>query len=313
MDQEKLPEEIESWINSYIGKFTILDKYRCESKRTGVWHISSSSGNFYYKINRKRNRWGTEVFAYKNWIPAISPYAPKLLAIKDSEINPGLLLTEMPGKPLDELNLAGIEVEKSFCKAGELLRRMQDYIVGDWYGCVDEKGLPIDWLGNPLRKELLHDLPAQKRDVLNSIMEKGKKLDCFKKEELEIFNWAIETSDCYKHEKSIPTSEDYTPGNWLVDDNGTITAIIDFENMLWGDRMFPFSRLLNDYFPNINGSETSFYEGYGGSPPNEQPEQARISCVIYAGNYVLQSFEFNNHEYLNRGKAAFERILRNFQ
>ncbi|MCX5665827.1 MAG: aminoglycoside phosphotransferase family protein [Candidatus Omnitrophica bacterium] len=133
-------------------------------------------------------------------------------------------------------------------------------------------------------------------------------LGCFSRTEKQVLQWAIESVECYATEEPILTSEDYTPGNWLVDDGGDLMAIIDFEDMLWGDRMFPFARLMNDYFPNNPSGEKAFYEGYGGCPPRENPIQSRIACAIYAGHYVTLGFRLNNKGYINRGQVAFKRI-----
>ncbi len=304
-----ISKDANAWLLSHIGNYKILDACRCHSPRTGVWRLKGETANYYFKINRRRNRWGSEVYAYQNWVPAIEPYAPRLHAVYDCADNPGLLLSEMPGKPLSETAVEGRAMEESFFKAGNLLRRLHDSMNGEWFGFVDEKGSPIDGQGNPLHAELLHDLPRQKLEVLNRLLQNADSMDCFEPSERRILQWAVESVGCYESEQPIPTSEDYTPGNWLVDSAGNLAAIIDFENMLWGDRMFPFSRLLNDYFPFFPGAENSFYEGYGGCPPGEQPIQAKIACAIYAGNYVTQGIKSKNAGYLNRGKAAFQRIL----
>ena len=307
--QNSIPGEANSWLISNIGDYKILGTYHSGSPRTGVWRIQSSKGVYFYKVYQRRSRWGTEVYAYKNWTCAIDPFAPKLEAVLEGETNSGILITEMPGTRLSETVFEGREKEKAYFKAGELLRRFHESMVGKWFGCVDEKGLPIDWSGDPLSPELLHDLPGQKRDVLNKLLQSGDSLDCFGQSERQVLQWAIESSESYSSEKPIPTSEDYTPGNWLVDAEGNLTAIIDFENMLWGDRMFPFSRLINDYFLNCPNVEKSFYDGYGRCPPHEQPIQAGIACAIYAGHYVILGYRMNHEGYVTRGKAALRRII----
>jgi len=48
---------------------------------------------------------------------------------------------------------------------------------------------------------------------------------------------------------SVSTSLDFTPGNWIVDRDGKLQGVIDFENMVWGLRTDPLVRLSVDYFP----------------------------------------------------------------
>jgi fructosamine-3-kinase len=303
-----IPDEAKSWLESQIGNYEILCAHRIGSSRTGVWHVQSGKGKYFFKINRRRNRWGAEVFAYKHWTSAIEPYVPTLVAVFDDGNNPGILLSEIIGIPLSETVFTEFALRNAYYKAGMLLRRLHESMSGDWFGCVDDKGLPIDWSGNPLSLEMRHDLPGQKLDVLTKILKSGNSLDCFDQSERQILQWAIESVECYASEKPVPTSEDYTPGNWLVDNNGELVAIIDFENMLWGDRMLPFARLLNDYFPHYPGCEKAFYDGYGSCPPDEQPVQAKIACAIYAGHYVTLGNKEDNQGYIKRGRAAFKRI-----
>jgi fructosamine-3-kinase len=308
MEQNNISEEAKSWLESQIGNYEIICAHRIDSSRTGVWHVQSNKEKYFFKINRRRNRWGTEVFAYKNWTSAIEPYVPTLVAVFDDGNNPGILLTEINGIPLAGTGFNGYAVKKAYYTAGMLLHRLHESMRGDWFGCVDDKGLPIDWSGNHLSLEIRHDLPRQKLDVITKILGSGDSLNCFEQSERRILQWAIESVECYASEKPIPTSQDYTPGNWLVDNNGGLTAIIDFENMLWGDHMFPFARLLNDYFPYYPSGEKAFYDGYGSCPPDEQPIQAKIACAIYAGHYVTLGYSGNNPGYINRGRAAFKRI-----
>lgn len=307
--QTGIPEEARAWLKTQLDDYQVLEAYRNESQRTGVWRVHSHGGNYFFKINRKRNRWGTEVFAYRNWTSVIEPYAPKLQAVFDAGNNPGFLISEVNGIPLSETKLCGNEVDKAYYKAGVLLRRLHDSMNGNWFGYVSDRGLPFDGSGNPLAPERMHNLPGQKLDVLLDVVKSGESLGCFNQPEGQVLQWAVESVGCYTGEKPIPTSEDFTPGNWLVDERGTLAAVIDFENMLWGDRIFPFTRLINDYFPDYPSGERAFYDGYGGCPPQEQPDQIRIACAIYAAHYVTLGNKINNKEYIRRGREAFNRII----
>ena len=258
-----IPEKIISWVNSSIGNFVIEKAYRLGSNRTGVWRIRSPIGKYYLKIFQRRNRWGTEVFVYRNWISSIAPFAPIIIDVYDCKDYPGILLSEVSGIPLRETSFFGVSDDQVYFRAGQLLRRLQDFQVGDWFGCVSERGLPLDWSGNPLKEELLNDLPGQKRETLCNFLRQGEAFQCFYSDEKRLIQWAIGTVDCYKDEKPVPTSEDYTPGNWLVNERGELAAIIDFENMLWSDRMLPFTRLANDYFPNNPNGEKAFLMDMG--------------------------------------------------
>jgi Phosphotransferase enzyme family len=298
----------EKWIESKIGKYQIVGAYRTTSQRTGVWHIQGKNGRYFYKINRRKYRWSTEVFVYKNWVFLLEPYSPKLIAVYKNENNPGILITGIQGKILEETDLDDSKTEKAYFMAGKVLRRLNDSMENEWFGCIDENGLPIDFSGKPLSIEKQHNLPGQKYEILADLLHNGELLGCFNKSEKDIIQWAMESVDCYSSEKTIPTSEDYTPGNWLVDNDGELQGIIDYENMLWGDRMFPYSRLINDYFHGHPRLEESFHMGYGKNLPKEEPIQANIASAIFAAHYVTLGKNKNNEGYISRGRLAFTRI-----
>jgi|GEM_PF-1412011 len=300
-------ERAAHWLTSQLGHYDVLRAYRSDSKRTGVWKIRSDEGVFFFKINRRRNRWGSEVFAYRNWSEAFAPYLPELRAVFDCPDNPGLLLTAVPGSPLREAGLTGSDSARAFARAGRLLRRLHDFAVGEFFGCMDEEGRPIDWSGQPLSASRRTDLVLQMREFLTAQLERGKAIGCLASDEQEAITWAIDAADCYASEVPVPTSEDFTPGNWLVDDKGDLVAVIDLENMHWGDRMNPFARLVLEYFPKNPEGEQAFYKGYGSCPPKEHIDQARIAYIMYAASYTIAGVESNDPGSSERGRRAFLR------
>ena len=300
-----LPQSAADWLTSKIGSYEVLHAYRPGSKRTGVWSIRGESSDFFFKINCRRNRWGSEVFAYRNWSMAFAPYIPELCAVFDSPENPGLLLTSISGSPLREADLAASDTVRAFEQAGRILRRLHNFAVGEFFGCMDENGMPIDWSGQPLSASRRVDPVLQLREHLAAQLDRGRAIGCFASAEQEAIKWAIDAAGCYVAEVPVPTSEDFTPGNWLADQSGDLVAVIDLENMFWGDPMTPFTRLVLDYFPENPEGEQAFYNGYGCRPPEEHIEKARVGWIIYAASYTIAGAESSNTRDSERGRRAF--------
>ena len=305
--KSELSEIAAGWLTSKLGDYEVLRAYRSSSTRTGVWSIRSDNGDFFFKINRRRNRWASEVFAYRNWSEAFAPYIPDLYAVFDRPENPGLLLTAVSGSPLRDAGFAASDTASAFGRAGLLLRRLHDYAVGEFFGCMDENGMPIDWSGRPLSANRRVDPVLQMREHLTAQLERGKAIGCFTSIMQEALKWAINVADCYDSEIPVPTIEDFTPENWLVDQNGDLVAVIDLENMLWGDPMTPFTRLVLDYFPENPEGEQAFYKSYGSRPPEENIEKARVGWIIYAAAYTIAGAESSDIKDSERGRRAFLR------
>ncbi|MFQ5809915.1 MAG: phosphotransferase family protein [Armatimonadota bacterium] len=75
--------------------------------------------------------------------------------------------------------------------------------------------------------------------------------------------------------------------NILVDDNGALTGIVDWDRALWGDPEIEFAVL--DY---CGISEPAFWEGYG--RPRDTSDAARIRQVFYL-LYELQKYIVIRH------------------
>lgn len=93
------------------------------SHATGtVVHLTGDNVCLIGKIHRSRTRHDQEVRAYRDWTPRLAGHTPKLLA-SDPEL-PGIVLTTVPGTPLDELDLSAAEERTVFSHAGRLLRTL---------------------------------------------------------------------------------------------------------------------------------------------------------------------------------------------
>jgi fructosamine-3-kinase len=75
--------------------------------------------------------------------------------------------------------------------------------------------------------------------------------------------------------------------NILVDEDGRVTGLVDWDRALWGDPEIEFAVL--DY---CGVSEPAFWEGYGQA--RDESEEARIRQVFYL-LYELQKYIVIRH------------------
>lgn len=252
------PSELNGIVQSIIGPFQIIMNCRPKSSRTGVWKLSSNVDQKYYylKTFSRKQRWHPEVYAYQNWVNHLNPYVPEMIKAFEGEGWQGILITSIEGTVMRETSLDPDAIEDAYSKAGELTRLLHDSQVGEWFGRPDQYGAPI---------ELYHD-----RDAVNyvhlsikDLADRALKEQLLNSSEIELLDWALRNVKVFEHTKPVPISWDSTPGNWLVDENGVFTGMIDFENMLWGIDVDHFSILFERYFAGDAFAKRAFLKATG--------------------------------------------------
>lgn len=300
-----LPEAAAKWLRGHLGQYEVVRSCRTGSQRTGVWQLRSHSGEHYFKLNRRRVRWGTELYVYKNWANALAPYVPQLQGVLDQDGLNGLLISSLGGTPLREARLPEGQSSTAYAKAGELCARLHALARNSWYGAMDEHGRAVDNAGAYLEQPLVNPVTCYRMWISES-MKAGEAAHAIDATEARIVRNVIDSLERIDFPPPIPTSFDYTPGNWIVDDSGDFRGLIDFENMVWGLAADPFARLLLDYFPRSRKVEDAFYSGYGSRPPEESRDQVRIGCILYALFYKTQASQKGSASDAERAKRAFE-------
>lgn len=279
------PPELHQEIVKIWGEYEIIQNYRRGSKRTGVWEIRpkiKDSETFIVKSYNRKTRWHPEVFAYKNWIPAIHPYAPELIKTLQGENYQAIIITSLKGITLKQAShLPEKKVKEAYKKAGELTKKLHRSFKGSYFGRPDCRGNPIEIF--------YHTDPVcyMQQSILGPI-EQGEKLDCFDRKEENLAEWALERAEIFKDSTPRAVSWDSSPNNWIVDpENGEFLGMIDFENMVWGFDVDNFYMVMERYFPDFPQGKEAFFRGYGREILEEKALQIRVACVKAGLNGVV--------------------------
>lgn len=297
------PDDAMQWLISRLGHVQSVQACRAGSQRTGVWHLQSDSGDHYFKINRRRIRWGTELFFYSRFAHAFGASVPKLIDVYQENETHGLLITALDGIPMREMSLSASQSLCAYERAGELCRQMHDLAEGPWFGIMDHSGQPTDDAGQVLPEGTCDPIAYYTEQIERSLAAAKKAKAIQRSEELTASN-VIESLGKMTFQRPVLTSWDYTPGNWIVDRNGRLIGIIDFENMAWGLRADPLTRLLVDYFPHCAGAKDAFHMGYGQHLLDDFFDQVRMGCLLYGLWYLTYGTNNANPVSIERGHVA---------
>lgn len=301
-----MDSQLSEFIKNCIGPFQILANYRPNSSRTGVWKIGSDINKncYYLKAFNRKERWYPEVYAYTNWLHPLQSYVPKLIDVFEKEGLYAILITSIDGVIMREADLDIKATTKAYRQAGELIKILHDSQSGTWFGRPDLKGTPIDL--SPSKNPMNY--------VYDSIQETSNRCEeqnLLTPMEIELVQWALHNIQVFEHVKPVPISWDSTPGNWLVDECGTVTGMIDFENMLWGIDVDHFSILFERYFANNKVAMNAFFNGYGLEVLKDKKEQIQICCIKMAIADIYYGTQNNAEVIVNYGRNLLQQIYDN--
>lgn len=215
-----------------------------------------------------------------------------------------ILITSVDGVIMREADLDLKSTTKAYRQAGELIKILHHSQSGTWFGRPDIDGNSIepDPINNPINY------------VYGSIQETFKRCEeqnLLTSMEIELVQWALQNIQAFEHVKPVPISWDSTPGNWLVGKSGTLTGMIDFENMLWGIDVDHFSILFERYFVDNKVAMKAFFNGYGLEVLKEKKEQIQICCIKMAIADIYYGTQNNTQIVINYGRNLLQQIYDN--
>jgi aminoglycoside phosphotransferase (APT) family kinase protein len=177
-----------------------------------------------------------------------------------------LVMERMPGMPISGLaSLGQRSLEEILREVGRCLRQVHG-LTGDRYGYVGEHR-PMepqpDWPGAfaLMWNQLLDDVERCGGYRLDEASRMRRLLD----RHIRVFDRAVPASLLHM---------DVWAENILADEQGRLTALIDWDRSLWGDPEIEFAVL--DY---CGISEPAFWEGYGAE--RERSPEAEVRRIFY--------------------------------
>lgn len=304
MNQPEMhPSELYAWAESWIGPFEVLANYRPNSVRTGVWKLRAyrDAKFFYIKTFSRKERWHPEVYAYQNWVPVLKPYVPEFIAAYKSGDCLAILITSIEGTIMREAELDSGAIEAAYRRAGELTNLLHRSQTGKWFGRPDMHGNPIELIPYVDPVQFVTDSIRE----MNAVCTENGLLEA---SEQELVQWALQHVQVFAGAKPVPISWDSTPGNWLVDDQGVLTGMIDFENMLWGIDVDSFSILFSRYFSGNPSAGRAFFQGYDPGVLQDRSTEIQICCIKMAIGDICWGTQHNAPEVVRYGRELLKKI-----
>jgi hypothetical protein len=278
-----MDDEVRRAIASFLGGESI--QYRDLSwghRQSEVFRICTEHGSIYYaKRHGSRDAFERELYAYRNWVPALGSFAPSLLGFR-SDIR--LILAEgLPGRSLEYSDGAS-----GFKQAGQLLRRFHD--AGAHRICYFAEA-------HPLRKILgiLKDASEVFEDSeLNFVWRKTEALASFLKG---------------RATKMVPCHLDFQPRNLLVDDAGVV-RVIDFEYSKYDLRERDLIRIYwgCEYYG--VDCRDQFFEGYGLKLDDSERAILNSLSSVWAVTTVLWAKQHNDRSYEDFGRYILHEVMK---
>lgn len=299
------PLRLHNMVTLILGDYDIINSFREDSVRTRVWKIKTkkNSQNYFIKLFKRKSRWGPEVYAYKNWVPEILPYAPRLVKTIEEEDIYAIIISSIEGITLREaVNLSEEQIINAYNKAGEVTKILHEKFCGEYFGRPDCNGNPIEIYHH---EDPIHYLTYN----LNEILKKGKESSCFDKWEIELGKWALEHIYLFKNSIPRAINWDSSPNNWIVDEGtGKFLGLIDFENMIWGFEVDNFTIMYERYFPMFPSGKEAFFKGYGIEILEEKSREIKVACIKAGLANIIWAINYNDKKTLTLAKNMLTTI-----
>lgn len=292
-------KEILDWCVSVVGPCEVVSGDMRFHGRTTVCRLQTSSGYCYVKIHRQRPSWETEVHGYEQWAPALHGFVPRLLAVCEEEPL-ALLVSELPGRIMEEVRLPAERERMAWHAAGRALASLHDFAVGECFGPCARDGTCIDRTMGDAREYISAELDRW--------TESGLRVGCISDDELEVIRAAQQLVPAFAGERPTPCHRDYGPANWVVTDGGVWAGVIDFEFAYWDVRVADFSRYPDWEWMQRPDLLEALLNGYGRTLTAEEEQQCLVARTRYALSAIVWGTEHSFHGFAEEGRQAVKRL-----
>jgi 8-oxo-dGTP diphosphatase len=292
------------WCTALFGPLRLKKESSREhpGQRASIFHLqipSVTGGKAVLKLHRNRTHWECEVHAYEQWAGAFGVSAPNLLAVREEEPL-ALVISEIPGKVLEEVELSVSRQGDVWHQAGQALAALHNLTEGEYFGPCRRDG--------SCSETFFTDAVAYVRASFDEWMERGAGIHCLADEEMGVIEAMRQLIPSFTGELPLACHRDYCPANWLVSPGGTWIGVIDFEFSYWDVRSADFSR-----FPGWEWIEKphlmeAFYDGYGRTFTPAEEAQNHVSHALYALTAIVWGAENGYHGFAREGRKALQHI-----
>lgn len=246
--------------------------------------VISGCEHAYLKSHRQKGKFEQELHAYRNWTPALTGHVPELIAVREEDPH-AILLSALPGTPLQNQQLDNATEQEAHHQAGQLLARLHKQPIGkDTQPTPDETFAKRLEAWRPRAEGILDD------EAINWISDRLQ-----------------EALPFLRSLHRVPCHRDYTPRNWLWNEDKL--TVIDFEHSrpdLW---FLDIERLWRDQWLKHPQLREAFLSGYGRElTPDEESTLERLAAlgalttIVWAHEHNDQAFESQGRNTLNRLK-----------
>jgi Ser/Thr protein kinase RdoA (MazF antagonist) len=250
-------------------------------------------------MHRDSSHWESEVHGYEQWAHAFGDFAPKLIAVRNEEPL-ALIISELPGKILEEIQLSPSQQQSVWRTAGHALAAFHDLAVGDYFGPCRRGGTCAGTPISDAREYILRDL--------EDLLERGARGGYLSRDQLSIVQAASALVPSFKGEHPVPCHRDYCPANWLVSGDGAWAGIIDFEFAYWDVRAADFTRYPAwDWISRPDLAE-AFFDGYGCSFTYAEEQQRLVAHALYALGAIVWGMENSYFGFAEDGRQALKHL-----
>ncbi|MFF7475929.1 phosphotransferase [Streptomyces sp. NPDC008092] len=123
--QQSPPAPVLAWAERTLGPLAVLRGAAAGPQHARTWHVvrTGDGGRFHVRVAPDPGAFTRETFAHRHAVPALGPgAAPRLLATSAAHL--ALIVTALPGTPLDRLRPATAMLRTVHWRAGFLLAQL---------------------------------------------------------------------------------------------------------------------------------------------------------------------------------------------
>jgi aminoglycoside/choline kinase family phosphotransferase len=197
---------------------------------------TAEHGEVIVKVHRSPERHTQEVHAYRAWIQALGDRAPRLLAATNDP--PAMVITAVPGVPLNQRQLDPKAEQDAYRQAGQLLKKLH---------AAGPPRLEPDWTA----------WLAERAEYW--IHRAGDRITASYRVELRAHMRALQDLAPLP---AVPCHLDFMPRNLIHADDGTI-RMIDFEHSRYDLAARDLVRLATRIWPTRPDLRDAFLDAYG--------------------------------------------------